>query len=103
MWNNIGGKIKGLAKVVCWIGIIGSIIGGIVMIIAGASMSSRYNSDAKVIYILSGFGMMVLGSLFSWIGRWLTYGLGQLIQNSDELVSLKKKDVRRKTTYVEEE
>ena len=29
MFENIGGKIKGLAKVVCWIGIILSVITGI--------------------------------------------------------------------------
>ena len=29
MFNNIGGKIKGLAKFVCWLGIIGSSIWGV--------------------------------------------------------------------------
>lgn len=31
MWDNIGRKLQSLAKVVCWLGIIGSVIMAIVM------------------------------------------------------------------------
>ena len=60
-----------LAQVVCWIGIIASVIVGLA---------------ALAVSILSGLLIMGLGSLASWIGSFLTYGFGQLIENSDILV-----------------
>lgn len=71
MFDNIGKKIKTLAQVVCWIGIIASVIAGLA---------------ALAVSILSGLLIMGLGSLASWIGSFLTYGFGQLIENSDILV-----------------
>ena len=75
MFENIGGKIKALAQVVCWIGIIASVICGIIMMTIG---EAGFN--------LVGFLIMILGSLFSWIGSFMTYGFGQLIENTDTLV-----------------
>ena len=72
MFYDIGKKIKTLAKVVCWIGIIGSVIGGIVMI---ATMGS--------VGVLSGLLTIVLGVLFSWIGSFVLYGFGEMVENSD--------------------
>jgi len=78
MFNNIGGKIKTLAKVICWFGIIASVILGIIMITA----RSGYRSDPyfQVVY---GILIIVVGCLISWIGSFFTYGFGQLIENSD--------------------
>jgi len=69
MFDNIGGKIKTLAKVVCWIGIIVSVILGLL---------SR-NAITALLFI-------GIGSLGSWIGSFMTYGFGQLIENTDILV-----------------
>ena len=69
MFENIGGKIKTLAKVVCWIGIVASVILGLL---------SR-NAITALLFI-------GIGSLGSWIGSFMTYGLGQLIENTDILV-----------------
>ena len=77
MFNNIGGKIKTVAQVICWLGIIGSIIMGIAMI-------SAFDE-------ISGILIILLGPLFSWIGSFITYGFGQLIENSDILVEQGKK------------
>lgn len=74
MFENIGSKIKTAAKVVCWIGIIASIITGIVLI--------AQDSDTAFI----GFLVMILGSIGSWVGSFITYGFGQLVENSDILV-----------------
>ncbi len=73
MFDNIGGKIKTLAQVICWLGIIASVITGFSM--------WRYSFG-------SGLLMMILGGLSSWVGSFLIYGLGQLIENSDTLVAL---------------
>lgn len=72
MFNNIGGKIKGLAAFICWVGIIASILGGIVLMLAGDEM-----------FILIGIAVAIVGSLASWIGSFVMYGYGQLIYNSD--------------------
>ena len=92
MFDNIGGKIKGLAKFFCWLGIIASVIGGIAIIVAGAQMNSYYYSYSSSVIttaILSGIAVMVFGSLISWIGSFLLYGFGQLVDNSDKLVKMK--------------
>ena len=80
MFNNIGGKIKILAQVVFWLGIIVSFLVGIILI----------NQDENTVLI--GFLVLVLGSLFSLIGSFMTYGFGQLIENSDILVAEKNAD-----------
>ena len=70
MYNNIGKKIMGLAKFVAWIGIIGSIISGIFIISAGSQI---------------GFLTIVLGSLVAWVGSFVLYGFGQLIDDTSSI------------------
>jgi len=71
MFNNIGGKIKGLAKFMCWLGIIISVIAGVVLIIAAASSRSyTFDGYGERITISSGGSVVagilviVFGSLF---------------------------------------
>ena len=71
MFDNIGSKLKKLAKVSTITGIIGSAIIGLFVI-----------ADQPLI----GFLILALGSLLSWFGSFTIYGLGQLIENTDELV-----------------
>lgn len=77
MFENIGGKIKMLASVICWTGIAVSLIVGVVFI---------------VIAPLAGIAIIILGPLLSWISSFFTYGFGQLIENSDKLVANAEKD-----------
>lgn len=74
MFDNIGSKIKTVAKVVCWIGIIASVIVGFIMLVQDEDTA------------LAGILTMIFGSLGSWIGSFITYGFGQLVENSDILV-----------------
>ena len=71
MYENIGRKIKIVAKVLCWIGIIAFIIKGLNVV----------DDD-----IFLGFFYLLVGPLASWIGSFITYGFGQLVENSDILV-----------------
>ncbi len=71
MFNNIGEKIKGLAKFVCWVGIIVSVIAGLVIM----SMSGEL--------LLLGIVIGLIGSLLSWLGSFALYGLGQLIHTNE--------------------
>ena len=73
MFQNIGKKIKTLAVVVCWIGIAGSVIGGIVMCAVGA------DSSGGDLLIGLGLPLIFLGPLFSWIGSFVLYGYGDMI------------------------
>ena len=80
MFDNIGSKIMKLAKVICWLGIIASVISGIAMIVQ--SSRSRYSAGSGV---LIGILTIVMGCLISWIGSFFTYGFGQLIENTDHI------------------
>ncbi len=85
MFENIGGKIKMVAAAICWIGIIVFVILGIKIMSAGDEA------------ILPGFLILVLGSLFSWIGSFITYGFGQLVQNSD-IISSRLMEIKGNTS-----
>ena len=71
MFNNIGGKIKSLAKIVCWLGIISCIISGLPLILTNQQP-----------LVLVGILIAVVGSLFSWISLFILYGFGELVENS---------------------
>ena len=78
MWDNIGRKLQSLAKVVCWLGIIGSVIMGIIIMAQNQST------------IVTGLLYLVLGCLASWIGSWAMYGLGlvvEYVENRGEIPS----------------
>ena len=80
MFDNISGKIKKLAEVICWIGIILSSIIGIIMF----SYAAKFHSDD---YILSGFLYIIFGSLLSWIASFFMYGFGELIEKTTEIAN----------------
>ncbi len=87
MFENIGSKIKGLAATVAWIGIIFSIITGLVM----------FGDEDTA---LTGFIIMIIGSLSSWLSSLTLYGFGQLIENSDILVEQgKDRSTNQSVTY----
>ncbi len=83
MFNNIGSKIMKLAKILCWIGISLSVITGLV-IIAGGYYQYR-GGVSVVVGVVIGIITIILGSLFSWIGSFFTYGFGRLIENTDNI------------------
>ena len=81
MFKNIGGKIKGLAKVICIVGIAIYVVAGIGMICSG------YNDTM----VGMGFAVMIVGSLVSWIGSFFAYGFGELIENITVIAELAAK------------
>lgn len=70
MFNNIGGKIKDLASAMAIIGIIASFVLGFVL----------FGIDDDMIPV--GIVIIVVGSLISWIGSFLLYGFGELIEKT---------------------
>lgn len=74
MFDNIGRKIKALAQVVCWIGIVCSVIYGVVLM----------TTDEDLVMV--GFMVLVMGSVLAWVSSFALYGFGQLIENTDKIV-----------------
>ena len=99
MFNNIGHKIKGLAKFICWLGIILSVILGVILILS-ASTSRSFSIDGyseRVTIsaggsIVAGILVIVFGSLFSWIGSFFMYGFGELVESSKKVADRVSKD-----------
>ena len=68
MFSNIGGKIKVATKVCCWIMIVSFVIMGIALIASGLA--------------LYGIVFLIAGPLSTWIGSFVLYGFGELVENS---------------------
>ncbi len=83
MFENIGGKIKVLGKVMCVIGVIASVIYGIILL--------KINVLTCIIVIIS-------GSLLSWVGSFFTVGFGELISNSEKEINLLEV-IKRNSAY----
>lgn len=73
MFDNIGGKIKTLAKVICWIGIALSIVLGLILLIA----ISTYSLALGIAFAIP---VALLGAVLSWITSFNLYGYGELIE-----------------------
>ena len=85
MFNDIGRKVKGLAKFICVVGIILSVISGIIIIAGGNAISSYsygYSRSAGGSSVLLGIIVAAVGSLVSWIGAWVTYAIGEAADNA---------------------
>lgn len=67
MYEDIGKKIKGLAKAVFIIEAIAAVIGGFVMM--------AEDGDMALIGLLS----ITAGILVAWVSSWFVYGFGELI------------------------
>lgn len=70
MFEDIGNKIKKLAKIITWVGIIASVVLGIMI------WSKSF---------IWGLVFMIVGALLSWISSFLLYGIGELIENTAHL------------------
>ena len=77
MYDNIGGKIKGLAKIIFIIEAVGAIITGIALLITGVA--------------LSGLLILVCGPLVAWVSSWILYAFGELVENSNTINNTVKK------------
>lgn len=73
MFDNIGGKIKGLAVATTIIGMVLSIIYGIFMMAVGEEMA------------FAGLLVAGLGCLCSWLSSFTMYALGQMVDNTDTI------------------
>ena len=99
MFDNIGRKIKILAKVSAWIGIIASILAGVatffgvIMMFIELMLSIAYSEPLLTLILLpvslifsifSAALVTLLGCFTSWLYVVSLYAFGQLVENSDE-------------------
>ena len=70
LYENIGGKIKGLAKWAFIIEAIGSIITGIVLISADSDLG------------LYGLLTIFFGPVVAFVSTWILYAFGELVENT---------------------
>lgn len=68
MYNNIGGKIKGLSKTVAVLEAVMAVIIGSIMMFADEDMLG------------AGVLVLAIGCLAAWISSWLLYGFGEIIE-----------------------
>ncbi len=83
MFDNVGRKIKALTKMVAWGGIVLSIILGILICSLGQDL------------LLPGIIIMIAGSFISWLSALQSYAFGQLVDNTDRLVTLLERENKR--------
>ena len=74
MYNNIGHKIKTLATVIAVIGMIASLLLGVILI-------------SKEEFVL-GIIVAAIGCLLSWLSSFTLFGYGCLIENTDALAEV---------------
>lgn len=72
MFDNIGVKIKVVASVMCWLGIA-------VFFILGIALLCEAEYDVEYIF---GVVVMIVGPIASWLGSFLLYGYGELIDET---------------------
>jgi len=87
MFENIGGKIKCLAKVMFSIEVISSIFGAI------ACWTKEYGNLIGI-----GFLVIIVGPLFAWISNFFVFGFGDLIEKVTQIEASAKCTVFPKPT-----
>ena len=77
-FDNIGGKIKTLAKFFCWIGII--VAWGVCAVMFVVCLLERELQNLWWIWPLAA----VVAPFVIWVGSWATYSLGNFIENDQK-------------------
>ena len=77
MFDNIGGKIKGLAKFIGCVGVLGALI-----CMIAVWFTPRFPSPGGFVIFLMGVGACLAGLIGAWVCAMLTYGFGQLIEDT---------------------
>ena len=92
MFTNIGGKIKVLAKVVCFVGFVITLIVAITNFVLAAQVHSG-------ILVVVGILFLILGAVLSWVGSFFIYGFGEIttrVTSLDEKVDALQAEIKQK-------
>ena len=88
MYKNIGGKIKGLAKFFCTLGIIFSIL--IALLLVGLGMMNG-DTTTLIVCAIGGVVYAILGSLIAWLSTIMLYAFGQQVEMQEKSAVLLEK------------
>ena len=75
MFDNVGSKLKKMAKVFCWIGIIAFVLLGFITIFAAEKQYDPGNLR------ITGFCYLFIGPICSWLSSLGIYALGQIAED----------------------
>ena len=79
LFDNAGGKIKTLAKIFFYVGIVVSVVLWIIILFEAASVG-----DIPLVFL--SVLVLILGFLMSWISNILIYGFGCLIESNEGIL-----------------
>ena len=79
-YGNIGGKLKGAAFLIAVLGIIASVICAIMIWCGFGRFMGGYGSNGVSIFF-TGLIVGAAGSLLSYIGSWILYAFGTMVEN----------------------
>jgi mannitol-specific phosphotransferase system IIBC component len=85
MYNNLGSRLKTLAIVIAIVGIVGSVVTGIILATAGGFLAFLIPA--------------VAGSLVSWLGSWVMYAIGETHERTEQNAAALS-EIRSKLTEV---
>ena len=85
MYKDVGKSIKKFASVLCAIGIIFSILGGIAVALAGMNGALSIPVAQTSVSIAMGVFVAAVGSLLAWLSNLLLYGFGELVDKTAEI------------------
>lgn len=69
LYENIGGKIKNLAKWIFVVELIGAIVTGLVLL---------FTDEGLILY---GILTLLCGPIVAWIGSWILYAFGEMVED----------------------
>ncbi len=93
MFNNIGHKIKTVAKIFTWVGIISCVLYGLIIIFSGGKATVNGMSFGYAASTLLGLAIMIIGSVCSWLVNLTLYGFGELVENSSRIAESQNKQL----------
>lgn len=79
MYNDIGKKIKTLAKVIAILGMIATVLLGLLSIISFDNQFRAEEQAEHMDMLVSYIILLILGPLLSWIAGFVLYGFGELV------------------------
>ena len=81
MFNNVGKTIETLAKIFLVAGIVLSVVGWLILLVAGMAENIAF-------YVVLAMIVLVFGIAASWVSSVLLFAFGRLVKNSDILVEM---------------
>lgn len=90
MYDNIGGKIKGLSMAIAVIEAASSAIIGFIMMVTDEDL------------VLIGLIIVPIGCLVAWISSWLLYGFGELIEATRSIATVVNRNLNDSLKISEE-